>query len=151
MIVSVVRSCRQSVSAAGCLAINEQRNTEREIWVTIIHLDAGGEDEDHDGFDESSIIPICSWGWVLAQCTCLFFFVFFSATKTALPSVRRRICMIVSRSFTIRLNLYTSEAARRFVLSICAAIVFACGRYFYLYVSFYFSLISVSHSCGLIA
>lgn len=45
-------------------AINEQSNTEREIWVTIIQLDVGGEDEDHDGFDENGIIRISTLGWV---------------------------------------------------------------------------------------
>lgn len=45
-------------------ALNEQRNTEREFWLYVIHLDIRGGDEDHDGFDESGVSLVSALGWV---------------------------------------------------------------------------------------
>lgn len=68
------RSCPRRRWSELWSAENEQRNTAREFWLNIIHLDiGGGGDEDHDGYDESSVIRVSSLGWVHPPpcCTCL--------------------------------------------------------------------------------
>lgn len=109
-------------------AVSEPRSTEREIWVTIIQRDVAGEDEDHDGSDESGIIRTSTRGWVRPA---LRLFALRTTTQIASPSVTwRRICRIVSLQ---RVALFFRVFAAILVFSVKrAAFLSVLHSWFYL-------------------